>query len=217
MAIWSLSHVASGWSTGACPPPLPGSPPCVETNGPFHFNGNASGANVWHGHPGVPDDFEFSGPIQLECNALNLYCNLMLGMKIKKCQDSNGDWRIGMQVNTYSLTGGFLCGTIALGGFPWYFKDPAIASHCPFIDDCDNFIPFIRGATKLVGNLGNVDINALGSALITDGHLHNVVFTQGTGAHFSFNSDFFSCGGGNLECNLNGVLLIGNAFYLDIH
>ncbi|WP_162925686.1 hypothetical protein [Isoalcanivorax indicus] len=219
VAAWSLSSLAMAWNPGPCP--SPGGPaPCIEavvSGNTFHFNGDGSGADEWKGLPTTGADFQFSGASALSCSGLNLNCTLNLGGKVKKCQDSNGDWRIGVQVNSSSVTGSFPCGTVGLGNFPWLAKDSTISNHCPFTDDCDNFIPYDPNASTYTGNFGEIDITVLGISRVRDGHVHDVVFTPGVGANFNFNSAFYDCDENDLGCTVNGTLSITNATSLDIH
>tara|TARA_R100000963_G_C4621637_1_gene88965 strand:+ start:295 stop:993 length:699 start_codon:yes stop_codon:yes gene_type:complete len=219
MAAWSFSSVAiADWDTGACPGS--GSAPCIETeiNGnTYHFNGTGGHADVWHGRPAAEGggEFVFEGEgVDLEC-ALDLNCTLALSGQVKKCQDSNGDWRIGVQVTDATVSDGTFCGVVNVDGFPWYSKDPTIASHCPFEDDCDSFIPYDPSATSYTANFGTIDVSALGMGLVSGEHVHSVVFTPGVGANFSFASDFYDCDE-EAGCSITGVLTVNNATSLDI-
>lgn len=208
----SLSQVASaGWDPGACPQPHTGPAPCIEAiigGTAYHFNGTGSHAGEWHGSP-VGGDLVFVGASQLGCSGLNLNCSLTLRGQVKKCQDSAGNWRIGVRVNSYNVAGTG-CGTITLGGFPWYAKDAAITPHCPFEDDCDSFIPYDPAAVNYTANLGEVDISVFFIPRVTDGHVHNVIFTPGVNASFAFNTPFFDCDETNLGCTVNGLLQFNN-------
>jgi hypothetical protein len=225
VAAWSLSSLAmANWNTGACPGT--GTAPCIETeiNGnTYHFNGSGGHAGVWHGRPAAEGggDFDFSDDsVILECPEDRLDCELSLSGEVKKCQDSSGDWRIGVRVNDADVsTGDFLCAFVSVGGFPWYSKDPAIASHCPFEDACDSFIPYDSGASTYTANFGTIDVSAAGSPLVSNGHLHSVIFTPGVGANFNFTGPkkFFDCNDDELGCTIDGVLTIDNATSLDIH
>ena len=219
MAAWSFSGVATAdWDTGACPGG--GSAPCIETviNGnTYHFNGTGGHAGIWHGRPAAEGggDFVFEGDsVELNC-ALDLNCTLALSGQVQKCQDSNGEWRIGVKVTDANVSNGFLCGVVNVGGFPWYAKDANIASHCPFEDDCDSFIPYDPSATNYTGNFGAINVSALGINLVNNEHVHGVVFTPGVGANFSFASDFYNCDEEG-DCSIDGVLTVNNATSLDI-
>ena len=221
VAAWSLSSMAAAsWDSGPCPGT--GTAPCIEavvSGNTYHFNGSGGHAGVWHGLPTTGADFEFVGDnVELGCGSLGLDCTLSLGGKVKKCQDSDGAWRIGVQVNSSDVSGNFLCNTVVLGGFPWYSKDPTIGSHCPFEDDCDSFIPYDPSASTYVGNFGEIDINVLGSPEVVAGHVHSVVFTPGVGANFAFlNKTFYDCEEESQDCSVNGTLTLDNATSLDIH
>lgn len=217
VAAWSLSSMAMAWVSGPCPGGT--AAPCIEVveNGnTYHLNGTGGAAGTWWGLPSTGADFAFSGSnVDLQC-ALNLNCTLTLRGKVQKCQDSSGAWRIGVQVNSASVSGSFPCGVVSVGGFPWYSKDPTIANHCPFEDDCDSFIPYTPGATTYTGHFGTISVSALGIGLVNNEHVHNVVFTPGAGANFAFDSDFYDCDE-NADCYINGVLTLNNATSLDIH
>ncbi len=218
VAAWSLSSMAAAsWDSGPCPGT--GTAPCIEavvSGNTYHFNGSGGHAGVWHGLPTTGADFEFVGTnVDLNC-ALDLNCTLGLSGKVQKCQDSNGDWRIGVQVNAADVSGSFLCNAVTVGGFPWYSKDPTIANHCPFEDDCDSFIPYDPSASSYTANFGEINVSAIGMSLVNQGHVHGVVFTPGAGANFSFASDFYDCEE-NADCSITGVLTLDNADSLDIH
>ncbi|MBL7250215.1 hypothetical protein [Alloalcanivorax marinus] len=222
MAAWSFSGVATAdWDTGACPGG--GSAPCIETeiNGnTYHFNGTGGHAGIWHGRPAAEGggDFDFSGDdVDLSCSAASPNCNLTLSGQVKKCQDSNGAWRIGVKVTGADVSpGDFLCNFITVSGFPWYSKDDSITPHCPFEDDCDSFIPYDANASTYTGNFGNITVDAsLVGNLVDAEHVHGVVFTPGVGANFAFASDFYTCSEtGN--CSITGVLTVDNATSLDV-
>ena len=219
LAVWSLSSITSAdWDTGVCP--SGGSAPCIETEidgNTYHFNGTGGHADIWHGRPAAEGggDFVFEGDnVDLYC-ALDLNCTVALSGQVKKCQDSSGAWRIGVKVNSAILSNGTFCGAITVGGFPWYSKDPTIANHCPFEDDCDSFIPYDPNATSYTGNFGSIDVSALGQPLVEGEHIHGVVFTPGVGANIAFASDLYDCDE-NANCGLDGSLTINNAasFYI---
>ena len=217
VAAWSLSSMAMAWDPGPCPGGS--SAPCIEVveNGnTYHINGSGQHAGTWYGLPSTGTDFVFSGPSQLNCDGLNLNCTLTLRGKVQKCQDSSGDWRLGVQVNSSSVSGSFPCGTVSLGGFPWYSGEDALP-HCPFGDDCDNFIPYDPTASTLTGNFGTINISVLFIPRVTNGHVHGVVFNPGVGASFDFNSSFFDCDENDLGCSVVGTLELSNATSLDIH
>ena len=217
VAAWSLSSMAAAsWSTGPCPGG--GAAPCIEavvSGNTYHFNGSGGHAGVWHGLPTTGADFQFSGPTALGCSGLNLNCTLTLGGKVQKCQDSNGDWRIGVQVNSSNVSGGIGCGTVVLGGFPWYANEDA-APHCPFTDDCDDFIPYDPSASTYSANFGAINISVFGIPRVNGGHVHGVTFTPGVGANFDFASEFYDCNEEEEGCFVDGTLTVTNATSLDI-
>lgn len=224
VAAWSLSSVAAAsWVAGPCPGT--GNAPCIEVTDDFddvwHFNGDGGHADVWHGHP-LGGDFAFSNDdVDLGCSIASLNCTLELTGQVKKCQDSNGDWRVGVKVTGGDASDGLFCGTVDLYNFPWYSKDPAIASHCPFEDDCDSFIPYDPNASVYTGNFGAVSVDALGSNLVDEEHLHGVDFTPGVvasgDATFDFRGkDFYDCAE-NDGCSIDGLLQLNNAKELHIY
>lgn len=217
-AICSLaSPVTADWDTGPCPGG--GTAPCIEaevSGNTYHFNGTGDHAGEWHGLPTTGEDFEFSGATAWGCRGRNFNCTLTWGARIKKCQDSNGDWRLGLQMNSVNVSGGLGCASFALGSFPWYTKDPHVANHCPFEDDCDSFIPYETGAPNYTTNLGAIDLAIFGIPLIADGHLHGVVFTPGIGANFAFDSEFYGCDDESQGCWVEGALTVTNATSLDV-
>lgn len=227
VAAWSLSSLAmASWDTGPCSGG--GSAPCIETeiNGnTYHFNGSGGHAGVWHGRPAAEGGgaFDFIGDdVDLTCPGTNPSCTLTLSGEVKKCQDSNGDWRIGVRVTGGDVNpGDFLCNFISLGGFPWYSKDPSITPHCPFEDDCDSFIPYDPSASNYVGNFGSIDVTTPIGMVVDNEHVHNVVFTPGhvsnpPEATFNFSSStFFSCDEEE-GCAIDGILTLDNASSLEI-
>lgn len=228
IAAWSLSGAAAAnWNTGACPQPHTGPAPCIETeiNGnTYHFNGSGGHDGVWHGRPAAEGGgaFDFSGSgVELSCPSATLSCNLTLSGEVKKCEDSTGNWRIGVKVTGADVSAGdFLCSFITVSGFPWYSKDPSIASHCPFEDNCESFIPYNPGASTYTGNFGNVTVSAsLFGTLVDAEHLHGVVFTPGVGANFDFTGPktFFNCNDEEQDCSIDGILTLDNGTSLDIY
>lgn len=222
MAAWSVSNISlAGWDEGPCPQPHTGPAPCIEVldnnDVYWHFNGDGSHADIWHGAPPAgANDLSFSGPSDLDCGDLGANCTLTLNGQVKKCQDSNGDWRIGVKVNSSSIGGGGLCSFIGLGGFPWYTGSIDLP-HCPFEDDCDNFIPYTPSPNTLTGTVGSIDITLLGIPRVTGGHVHGVIFTPGCNPTFTFNSDFYDCDEESEGCSVNGVLTATNIQCLNIY
>ena len=225
VAAWSLYGVAvANWNTGACPQPHTGPAPCFETeiNGnTYHFNGSGGHAGYWHGVPLAEGggDFQFSSDaVDLSCPSASISCAFSSSGEVKKCQDSSGAWRIGVRVNTVELSAGdFVCNFLTVGGFPWYSKDPTIASHCPFEDDCDSFISYDPSASTYTANFGSADVSSPAGTLLSGEHLHGVVFTPGVGATLDIsNKAFFDCDETEGDCSVDGVLTLGNAtsFYI---
>jgi hypothetical protein len=223
MAAWSLSSVAAAnWDTGACPTPNPGPAPCIETvvNGnTYHFNGSGGHADVWHGLPAAEGggDFSFSGNSVLACESTEYACTMESTGQVKKCEDSNGNWRIGVRVNSFDVSGPFTCHTFAFSGFPWYSKDSSITPHCPFEDDCDFFSEYDPNASTYTANLGPININVFGSPKVTNGHMHGVVFTPGVAARVGFDSRFYDCNENDQGCSVDGEVILDNATSLDIY
>ena len=163
-------------------------------------------------------DFEFSGDnVALDCPDQSVSCTLSLTGQVKKCEDSSGAWRIGVKVTGADVSAGdFLCSFLNVSGFPWYAKDPTIASHCPFEDACDNFIPYDPSASTYTANFGEVTVSSFLDTYVDAEHLHNVIFTPGVGANFDFqNSTFFDCDE-NEGCSIDGVLTLNNGTSLDV-
>ncbi|WP_370202621.1 hypothetical protein [Alloalcanivorax venustensis] len=226
MQAWLLSSVVvAGWEEGPCPQPGTGPAPCFEltddNDDVWHFNGDGAHAAEWHGHP-LGGDLVFSGNnVDLSCSGFGMNCTFSLGSQVKKCQDSNGDWRIGVRITSGEASDGLFCGTIVLAGFPWYSKDPTIPNHCPFEDDCDSLIPYVNGAFSYTANLGAIDMSILASPVVTDGHLNNLVFTPGIVANGEATVDFtnkafYGCAGDN-DCDIDGVAQLSNAKSLYIY
>lgn len=222
VAAWSFSSLATAdWEEGPCPQPHTGPAPCIEVldnnDVYWHINGDGGHADIWHGHP-VAGDFAFSNDdVDLGCSLASLNCTLELTGQVKKCQDSDGNWRIGVAVTGGSASNGLFCGTVDLYNFPWYSKNPAIANHCPFEDDCDNFIPYVPNASTYTGNFGAVFVDALGFELVEGDHLHGVVFTPGPAATFDFrNKTFYDCNE-TAGCGIDGLLELNNAQELNIY
>ena len=227
VATWSLSSLAAaGWHDGPCLPAEIGPVPCIEVaigDDSYHYGSGLHDGGVhpdleaWHGHP-LGGDFEFRGTgVALDCPEIGLSCTLTLSGQVRKCQDSNGDWRIGVRVTAADAQpGDFLCIGLNISGFPWYSKDPSITPHCPFEDDCDSFIPYDPNATTYTGNFGNVTVSSILGTFVNSEHLHGVVFTPGPGANFDFDSNFHDCDE-NEGCSIDGTLYIDNADALYIH
>lgn len=218
-ATWSLSSLAAAdWDTGPCPGS--GTAPCIEaeiSGNAYHFNGTGDHAGEWHGLPTTGENFEFTGAFSWDCSGLSLECTTTWAGKIKKCQSLNGDWRIGLQINSANVSGDFLCSTNVFGGFPWYTNGDAVTPHCPFTDNCENFMVYEPDAPTYVSNFGQIDLTILGTPRIDGGHLHDMIFTPGPGASLGFNSDVVDCDEEELGCNLEGMLKLDNAASLGVH
>ena len=222
VAAWSLSSLAmANWNTGPC---TAGAAPCIETeiNGNiYHFNGSGGHAGVWHGRPAAEGggDFEFSGDnVALDCPDQSVSCTLSLSGQVKKCLDSDENWRIGVKVTGADVSAGdFLCSLLTVSGFPWYSKDPTIASHCHFEDNCDTFIPYVPDAASYTANFGNVTVSSFLDTYVDNEHLHGVVFTPGANATFDFtNKTFYSCDE-DAGCSIDGILELNNADALNVY
>ena len=114
------------------------------------------------------------------------------------------------------MADGFICNVTVWEGFPWYSRDATNSSHCPFTDDCDNFTPYDPTASSYTSNLGALSFSWVGIYRVQNGHLHDVVFTPGTGASFAFDSDFYDCEEEDQGCSVIGTLVLQNASSLDI-
>lgn len=219
LAAWSLSSFAAAdWDTGPCPGT--GTAPCIETeinDNIYHFNGIGGHVDAWHGRPAAEGggDFMFSGDgIGVACG-LDFNCSLTWSGRVKKCQDTSGNWRIGFQVNSASMSNGTFCNSFAFSGFPWYSKAPSAIPHCPFEDHCDSLVLYDPNASAYIANLGSINMSVLGIVVADEEHLHGVVFTPGVGANFSFASDFYNCEE-ETDCSIDGALTVDNATSLDI-
>ncbi len=232
VAIWALSSVtAASWNSGACPQPHTGGAPCIETviNGnTYHFNGDGGHAGSWHGLPAAEGggDFDFSGSsVELGCPGINPICDIVLNGQVKKCEDSDGNWRLGVRVTGGNFSGSFWCNYQDLSGFPWYLADSSNHSHpgqCPFTDDCDNFLPYDPSASNYVGHFGEVTISSFLGILIGTEHLHDVVFTannQGAAptANINLTDKVFTDCNGDGDCSIDGILYLDNAAELNIY
>ncbi|KXJ52071.1 MAG: hypothetical protein AXW12_16375 [Thalassospira sp. Nap_22] len=232
VAAWSISSLAmaSGWSTGACPGGS--AAPCVETvvNGnTYHFNGSGGHAGSWHGMPAAEGggDFEFANSdVALGCPSLQPSCDLVLYGQVKKCEDSDGNWRLGVKVTGGDSSGSFTCNSLNLSGFPWYSADPASHDHstgqCPFTDDCDNFLPYDPSASNYVGHFGEVTVSSFLGTHVNAEHVHGVTFTannQGATptANFDFSGKTFTDCSGDGDCTIDGVLYLDNADELNVY
>lgn len=52
-------------------------------------------------------DFQFSGDnVEVDCPAVSVDCAFISSGEVKKCQDSNGVWRVGVRVNAVDLSAG---------------------------------------------------------------------------------------------------------------
>lgn len=206
----ALSNGAfASWDAGPCSGG--GTAPCVEaTDGSstWHFNGDGSHADEWHGHPNSVDDLSFYGESFLDCpDLISPTCNLRLNGQVKKCLDSNNDWRILIKVTGGSVTSGDLaCGGISLGGFDWFANHTGI--HSGFADDCDQGILY---GGPLEGNIGDIDITYLGFIPVaTNAHVHSVDFVNSSPSYFDFNSVIYEPGEVSSGCSVTGRLYIDN-------
>ena len=218
IAALSLSSIVSAWDAGPCQGA--GAAPCIEaevSGNIYHINGNGGGAGTWYGLPTTGEDFQFTGPLDWSCDALDFSCTLTLRGKVQKCQDANGSWRLGMQINSSDMSGAFICGTVEFGGFPWYATDTSIANHCPFTNSCDNFVPYVAGAPSISLNMGLIDMTVLFIPRVVEAHMHDVVLTYGTGASIEFNSGLFDCSEASQGCSFIGWLSLNNADFLKVY
>lgn len=215
MSLMGLSQISTaGWTSGACPQPHTGSAPCVERTSDGgttweHFNGSGGHADDWHG------PFEFVGTSTLGCSFIQPTCTLSLTGNVKKFQDGNGDWNIGVQVVSGDVTGSSTCDGIELSGFPWYAGPTSM--HQGF--GTSTGIPY---PGSYIGNMGDINLDALGGFInIDDAHVHNVEFnnngTAPSPSYFDFDSQLYTGGDddNDSDCNVDGTLYIDN--YDDIN
>ncbi|SOC28046.1 hypothetical protein SAMN05877962_1322 [Alloalcanivorax xenomutans] len=211
VASFGLTQAANAsWDSGACPQPHTGPAPCVERNinGTWeHFNGDGSHADEWHG------PIEFVGTSTLGCSIATAECTLSLTGNVKKFQDGSGNWHIGIQVVDGDVTGSGLCPGINLSGFPWYAGPTTM--HTGFSSSTG--IPY---PGPYVGNMGNINLTALGGLItVNNSHVHDVTFdNNGSGAsYFDFDSPLYT--GGNSDndsgCDVDGRLFVNT--YDDIN
>ncbi|MBL7250220.1 hypothetical protein ACLD02_10495 [Alloalcanivorax sp. C16-2] len=205
-ALLMLSPLTqASWDSGACPTGL--SVPCVEheyNGNVYHFNGGH--ADEWHGDANG-DDFEFAGSGTLECPSQTLNCSISLDAQVKKFQDDQDDWRIGIKVNEANLSGGFLCILADLEGLPWYLADSG--THDNFGND--DGVPW---PGPITGNIGTLDVPLAG---ISDIHAHGVSYDNYD--TFNLTGDLYENGTDDPQgCSLNGALqLQGDVDYLTVY
>ena len=206
----SVSQFAfADWDSGACPDPNTGPAPCIEhqdsTGTWWHFNGSGghAGINNWHGYPVNEDgqspeqDFEFSGTTDLVCEAGAFTCELTLFGEVKKFQDDDDNWRIGVRVNDGDVTiggGDDECENITVGGFPWYAgHDPDQNPGFPGQHVLSNStgIVYTGGQSYYTGHIGQIDVSysifGFPIQLVDGGHLHDVEY-HNSGSSFRFGS-----------------------------
>lgn len=174
VASFGLTQAANAsWDSGACSGGGPA--PCIEYNdgtNTYHFNGDGSHSGDWHGHPGG-GDFQFTGYTDLGCSLGQFYCELTLTGDVRKFQDGNGDWRIGVRVNSGSVAQGSEgdneCSNISVGGFPWYVGD--------YPNDhtfgASSGMLYTGTSSVYTGNVGDIDVTytvfGLPISLVTGG------------------------------------------------
>lgn len=202
------------WESGACPRPNNGPAPCIEhqdsTGAWWHFNGDGSHADEWHGYPTNEDgqspeqDFQFTGTTDLSCTLGAFTCDLTLNGEVKKFQDGEGNWRIGVRVNSGSVAvgnGDDECEDITVGGFPWY------AGHDPDHNGSFSGQHVLSSTTGIVytgtssvytGHVGQIDVGysvfGFPVSLVSDGHLHDVEYENSSSSFL-----FGSAGGGSQD------------------
>ena len=203
--LGASQFAAADWDSGRCTSPNPGPAPCVEHQASdgswWHFNGSGGNAGVWHGYPVNEDgqspeqDFQFSGTTDLSCTLGAFTCELTLNGEVKKFQDGNGNWRIGVRVNSGSVApGDEECDAISVGNFPWYAgHDPDQDAGFPGQHVLSNSTGIVYNGTSSVytGHIGQIDViySGLGFpiTLVNDGHLHDVQYQNSTNS-FLFGS-----------------------------
>ena len=185
VASFGLTQAANaGWdnsdSSGAATP-------CIEYNGSNHFNVNDTDRSDWHGTPGTgspagtwnngvnpADPFVFSGETHLVCNDIEVDCTLSLSGYTRITGDD--PYSIGIMVTDADVTGGFTCGFVDVGGFPWFIADNG--HHDPFTIPPALGVPYTNPMT-FEGSIGpiDVDVNLLGIH-VADGHMHDVTYNN---------------------------------------
>tara|TARA_Y100001001_G_scaffold143632_1_gene149094 strand:- start:4502 stop:5266 length:765 start_codon:yes stop_codon:yes gene_type:complete len=191
LGLLSASQLASaGWDSGACPRPHQGPAPCIELqlrdDSWVHFNGNGGHAGDWHGYPASgsdpAQDFTFTGYTDLGCEVLgtpqSFNCELSLEGEVRKFQDDDDNWRIGVRVNSGTVApgdeGDAECDDIEVGSFEWYAGNSD--QHSP---NASTGIIYTGSASSYSGNVGTLDVDydfLFGIELVDQGHLHEVEY-----------------------------------------
>ena len=206
--------VSANWESGRCQNPNPGEVPCIENQDSqmnwWRFNGDGGHAGVWHCYPENEDgespeqDFQFTGYTSLSCNLGSYYCELTLNGQVKKFQDENGSWRVGVRVNSGSVAVGNAdeeCEHISVGGFPWYAgHDPDQNASFPgqHVLSSTTGIVYTGTSSVYTGHVGQIDVGysvfGLPISLVSDGNLHDVEYANASSSFL-----FGSAGGGSQD------------------
>lgn len=194
-ALMGISQITyAGWDSGQCA--SSGPPPCIEyqdNNGDwFHFNGQGGHAGNWHNTPSNANpadaDLEFCGSTRLECSSGTYDCELCLDGEVRKFQ-KNSTWHIGVRVNSSTVSAGnWECAFISPGSFPWYVNKNGAHTYGP-----NSGIEYVSGANTYTGSVGAIDITALGSTVVDQGHIHDVVFSNADSS-FTFDGTLWEDG-----------------------
>lgn len=185
----------ANWEDEDCSQSPSGSAPCFEyyddsAGDTYHFNGDGAHEDVWHGSP-LGGDLTFTGDTVLTCPGYpELDCTLTLDGQVKKFEDANG-WNVGIKVTDGSISGGLLCGSVDVSGFPWFAG--TLNTH-------DNFgeTTGIAWPGPLEGNIGGspdsggIIVSLFSSAIVSDSHIHNVTYNNVD--TFSFTENLYENG-----------------------
>ncbi|MFT0139416.1 hypothetical protein ACEK07_32660 [Alcanivoracaceae bacterium MT1] len=188
VASFGLTQAASAWTSGDCS--ATSTRPCIEHSDGYYF----TNTGVWEGDPTTGAPFTFSGSTVLTCGSNVVDCTLSLEGKARIEMDGSTP-KVGIEVSNGSVTGGFLCGFVNVGGFPWYIDENN--EHGPYSNAASVGIPYNAGSTppiNFIGSIGTIDVSVpLLGINVTDGHMHDVTYN---------NSDTFSFGTGSLDPNI---------------
>lgn len=190
------------WESGRCTTPNLGPAPCIEHQDSggdwWHFNGDGDHAGIWHGYPtnedGQPPEqgFQFTGLAVLSCGLSSYECLLTLNTELKKFEDDNGNWRIGIRVNSGSVVAGEPeCQSISLDNFPWYVgHDPDHNSSFPgeHVLNESTGIVYVGTTSFYTAHIGQLGIMYGFIPLVNAGHMHDVEY-QNLGSSLKFGLD----------------------------
>lgn len=237
-ALMGISQLSfAGWTSGDCSS-VSGSAPCVEyqdSNGNWHhFNGSGGHSGTWHTTPSSAPpagaDFEFCNggePVTLSCTDpidVEFDCNLCLTGQVQKFQDSNNNWRIGVQVTGGQPSpGDNQCSDILANSYNWFGGQAGSGSggtHQGFGNSTG--ILYNGGNPTYDGNIGTVDVfyeTFLGNyQLVEQGHLHNVTYSNADSSFDFTEKTIWEDGPSDTDssCEIDGILSLENGQELNL-